>query len=369
MYRISALETFIVRLPFSHGGPPTGFGGVNWGTIDMLLVKVTSTDGIAGWGEAFGFNICQATRYVVDGMIAPLLVGTDVTDVPAVTDVLQRKLHLFGRNGPVNYGISGVDIALWDLAAKTRKAPLSELIRQVHGAPPALELKAYASLLRYGEVGPLASNVERSVAAGYTAVKVHETALPCIAAARRAMPAQSPLMVDVNCPWTLPEAQTAAAAMQDYGIHWLEEPIWPPEDQHAQRELRSTTNVPIALGENAGSVVDFKRIAEAGASDYLQPSVIKCGGISAMREIASICQATGVKFAPHSPYFGPGLLATLHVCAALAPDALIERLYVDLPENLYGNVLTPRNGTLQIPAGSGLGLDPALAVIEKYRAD
>src|SRR5579871_4044932 len=98
--KITSLDTTIVRLPFSHGGSPTGFGGAVWGTIDVLLVEVRTDQGLSGWGEAFGFNVNPATKAAIDNMITPLVVGANPAEIDTICDTLEKKLHLFGRNGP-----------------------------------------------------------------------------------------------------------------------------------------------------------------------------------------------------------------------------------------------------------------------------
>lgn len=367
--KIRSVETTIVRLPFSHGGPPTGFGGVAWGTIDVLLVEVKTDEGPSGWGEAFGFNVSPATQVVIDTMIAPLIVGQDPAAIDEIGDMLQRKLHLFGRNGPVVYGISGVDIALWDLAGKLEGVPVHHLLRERFGGPAtAGRVQAYASLLRYGTPEFATRNVRRALDDGYRAIKLHETDERTVRAACEGAGPGARMMLDTNCPWRLDEAKARAKQLEPLGLYWLEEPIWPPEDSAALASLRAEGRVPIAAGENAGNVVDFQRMLDAGAVDFIQPSVIKCGGLSAMLEIARLAAQAGVRVAPHSPYFGPGFIATLHLNAWLQQDACIERLYVDLPENLYGAAIHPECGFLTVPAGAGLGLDPDPDVVARHRA-
>jgi L-alanine-DL-glutamate epimerase-like enolase superfamily enzyme len=367
--KIQSVETTIVRLPFSHGGPPTGFGGVAWGTIDVLLVEVKTDNGLSGWGEAFGFNVSPATQVVIDTMIAPLIIGQDATAIDEIGDMLQRKLHLFGRNGPVVYGISGIDIALWDLAGKAAGLPLHRLLcERFGGASASSQVPAYASLLRYGTPEIAARNVRRALDDGYRTVKLHETDELTISAACECAGRDTRVMLDTNCPWSLDEAKARAKQLEPLGLYWLEEPIWPPEDYTALANLRAEGRVPIAAGENAGNVVDFKRMLDTKAVDFIQPSVIKCGGLSAMLEIVQLAAQNGVRVAPHSPYFGPGFLATLHLNAWLQQGVSIEHLYVDLPENLYGAAIHPEGGRLMVPTGAGLGLDPDAEVLARYRA-
>jgi L-alanine-DL-glutamate epimerase-like enolase superfamily enzyme len=131
--------------------------------------------------------------------------------------------------------------------------------------------------------------------------------------------------------------------------------------------VRLEGGIPIAAGENAAGLHDFKAAFDAEAQDIAQPSVTKIGGLSAMIEIAALAKAHGVRLVPHNAYFGAGYLASLHLVAALAPEAPFERLFIDLQEDPYGGLLSAEGGRVGVPAGPGLGCDPNLDVLRKYQ--
>jgi hypothetical protein len=163
-------------------------------------------------------------------------------------------------SGPVAYALAGLDIALWDLRGKALGRPVHALL----GGAKVESLPAYASLMRYAQVDAVAAECAEALRRGYVAVKVHETGLEAIrAAAAVAASRSSVLMVDVNCPWPLHVATAFARALEALAIHWLEEPIWPPENYHALAALRTRTRIPLAAGENALSVGDFERMLDA----------------------------------------------------------------------------------------------------------
>jgi D-galactarolactone cycloisomerase len=114
--------------------------------------------------------------------------------------------------------------------------------------------------------------------------------------------------------------------------------------------------------------VQFAQMFAAGALDYAQTSVTKIGGIGEMRKVLALAEAANVTAVPHSPYFGPGLLATLQVLAAAPQEMLVERLYVELEASLFGDLVDAHNGMMTVPDGPGLGCDPDPAVIKRYRA-
>jgi len=224
--KITAIDTMLLRIPYRHSGPPTGFGGKVWTTLDTLLVRVDTDEGITGWGEAFGYNVNEGTKATIDTLIAPLCIGRDAAAIGALMADLQRKLHLFGRGGPVTYGLSGIDIALWDIAGKRAGEPLHRLL----GGAARQKLRAYASLLRYGDPKVTARIAAEAVERGYRHVKLHEIEIAPVASARGATGADTAIMLDTNCPWSLGEATAMAKALAPHDLFWLEEPIWPPED-------------------------------------------------------------------------------------------------------------------------------------------
>jgi L-alanine-DL-glutamate epimerase-like enolase superfamily enzyme len=105
----------------------------------------------------------------------------------------------------------------------------------------------------------------------------------------------------------------------------------------------------------------------ANAVDYAQPSVTKVGGITEFQKVAVLADAAGVTLMPHSPYFGPGFLATLQLTAARGqPGAMIERYHMDLEASLYGDAIEAVDGTFKVPNGPGLGREPDPDVIKTY---
>jgi hypothetical protein len=132
-------------------------------------------------------------------------------------------------------------------------------------------------------------------------------------------------------------------------------------------QLRRMTRTPIAAGENISNFMEFKRLFEAGAVGIAQPSITKIGGVTEMRKIFALGEANGVVVVPHSPYFGPGLLASIHVCAASAREIPIERYYCDFTDNPFGDQIIPKNGDFAVPQAPGLGQDPNLELVERMR--
>src|SRR5207245_5601608 len=148
-------------------------------------------------------------------------------------DDLQRLLHGVGRNGPVLYALSGIDIALWDLAGKAAGLPLYRLL----GGGSRADLPAYASLLRYGAADAVAHYTAQALARGYRHLKLHEITVPEVKAARDVAGAGVPIMLDTNCPWTVVEAIEMARPLAPLNVECLVAPVLTPEDSPRPVEL------------------------------------------------------------------------------------------------------------------------------------
>ena len=157
-----------------------------------------------------------------------------------------------------------------------------------------------------------------------------------------------------------------AHAFQPFAPMWLEEPVWPPENHAGLARVRAAGGLDIAAGENA-TTSDFKRMFELGSVTYAQPSITKLGGVSEMRNVMALAQAAGVKVVPHSAYFGPGLIASIHCIASMAKESLVERYACDFDVNPLHDAIHPIDGRIPVPQGPGLGVEPDAGVIEKLR--
>ncbi len=361
---IRSITPIALDLPFEVGGPKSQFAG-RPRQMAMLLVRVETEDGIVGWGEAFGYAVWPVTRTAIEKLIAPMAVGEDEDDITGVMDDLQRKLHIVGRTGPVVYAMSGLDIALWDIAGKKAGKPLCALL----GGARRKQVPAYASLVRYGDAALVARNSIAAVTRGFKAVKLHEIDVMQVQTAREAVGANIDLMMDTNCPWTVDEALVIAAQVRPYNLLWLEEPVFPPEDFVGLARVRREGGVAISAGENAMSAMDFRAMFVAGAVDYAQPSVTKIGGVSEMMRIARQALEHGVTLVPHSPYFGPGLLASIHMAATFARETMIESSFVELGASPLGEAIEIFDGCVAVPTGPGLGRDPDADIIARYKVD
>jgi len=363
--KITRVEAIPLAIPFRYGADAMTLGTGSWKQLDFCLVRVDTDAGVSGWGEAFAYTCRRATVAAVNDMIAPLALGHDATDIAGLSAKIQKQLHIFGRYGITAFALSGLDIALWDLAGKAAGLPLHRLI----GGAARTELACYASLLRYAEPRLVAEYSARARSEGFPAIKLHEIAEPAVAAARAALGPGVPLLLDVNCEWRPAEAIEAGRRFAAHDLTWFEEPVFPPEDFRALREIGAACGLPLAAGENFCFATQFQALFEARAVQYAQPSVTKVGGVSEFLKVMALAQTHNVRLAPHSPYFGPGALATLHLLAAYTEPAWFEYFYLWPDAKPYIGMLDPVNGMLAVPQGPGLGADPDPEVVQRYRVD
>ena len=352
---IAAIETFPLRIPFREDAAETR------PPVDSLLVKVTTARGYTGWGEAFGFEAVPVTRRAVHDLVGPLCAGQDPARIGPLMRTVQEKLQVFGRSGPVIHALSAVDTALWDIAGKTAGVPLHQLL----GGAGGTSLPCYASLDPCGGPDQVRAAVRQALDAGFTAVKLHERETAAVRAARAEAGPGAELILDVNCPWTLNQAAAMAEELRDARLKWLEEPLWPPEDYDGLARLRAACGIPVAAGENTSTLLDFGRLARA--VDFVQPSPAKMGGVTELCKVFPVAAAAGAAVLPHTFYHGPGLLAAVHVTAALGTaDAMIEWRCSALEALPCGPALVPEHGRIRVPQGPGLGAGPDPDVLRRY---
>lgn len=371
--KIARVEAIPVKLPFVQVGPPVMIFGRPFTGFELCLVRVETDDGLVGWGET-PWGPWRPMKALIDEFIGPASLGREAGDVPAVMLEMQRLTHVIGRYGLTMFALSGLDTALWDIAGKAAGLPLHRLLGGATPQPIPAYISLWVSFKRtrswdWESADPevLRDKTRAAVAAGYRHIKLHGTSEPDLRAVRDAVGDQIGIMVDASCRWTLEQAREAASRMAPYGIHWLEEPIFPPEDFAALARLQREGGVPLAAGENACTEYEFRAMFAAGAVTYAQPNVNRVGGVTELRKVAALADAAGVELCPHSFFFGPGFLATLQLMAARPRPGLVEKPGVTLEASLYGDAIEPVDGRFTVPDGPGLGREPDPDVLRACR--
>ena len=358
---ITAIDTIALRIPLDIWAPAPMSQGVPRTHVENLYVRVTTSRGVVGWGESFG----TARPMVIaafDHWVRRLAVGQSATD-QALIPRLERMLLSMTRAGPMLNALAGLDIALWDIRGKLEGVPVSTLL----GGARRTHVECYASLLQYyGNAEYLKRNTARALERGYRHIKLHERTAEAVAVARGVAGPDIPLMVDTNCAWTAAEVEAAVTAMAPSRPYWVEEPIYPPDDLDALARLRKATGVPLGVGENASSLMEFRNIVTTGKADYVQPSLVKIG-ITGMARVAAEVERLGATCTPNAFYIGPGYLAALHCVAAKEKQSPLERMFADFGATPFAKSVPVVDGGIEVPQGPGLGADPEDELIARFR--
>lgn len=284
------LVTAALRRSWGPGVPENHF----------IATTVTTDDGAVGHGFSWTPTIGpRAVLALLEHDIAPFVVGMP-SSAEVVWDALWAHLHEAGGGGLTTIAMAGVDLALWDLAARRAECSLPDLLGRRHETVPV-----YGSGVNlHYSLDELIEQTRRWVAQGRQAVKVkvgkpelREDA-ERIAAVRDVLGPDRALMIDANQRWDLPTTLRALDRLAEYRLHWLEEPIR-ADDLSAYRRLRRSSPVPIALGENIHTIHRFRDFIEADAVDIIQPNIVRVGGISPFRHIVELARANSVAVAPH----------------------------------------------------------------------
>jgi L-alanine-DL-glutamate epimerase-like enolase superfamily enzyme len=327
-----------------------------WST--QLFVKVLTSDRTVGWGEILPSATNSREAYVsILKRIAPNLVGQAESN-PKSLWTKMRRLTFSGGYGVTTGSISGIDIALWDLAARRARVPLYRLLRGRGG-----KVKRYASLSRYKRTEDAVKVVGSLIEDGFDSVKLHQTSEDSLEAIRKARVQYGnsfELMADLNCALGFSRAADFMREVQRYELKWVEEPVWPPDDFESLQKLNRIG--PVGAGENFFSYFEFKRLMEMDALSYYQPDVMKIGGVTPAIEIIRLAKTQHVKVAfhcrPHNGWIGA--MASAHL-AALLPETLVETPpngvpveYFSFAGSLDSHAITPR--------GPGLGIAPKSSI-------
>lgn len=332
-----------------------------------LLIKVFTDEGIVGYGEAYPFTTGAISAFIEEEL-KPHLVGENPLRIEKLWDMMYRLRFGHGTRGITIHAISAVEIALWDILGKYRNLPIYEML----GGLCKDKIKAYASLMEYKKPADVADISLRWVKEGYTAIKVHQRAdipIESVREARQAVGDDIVIMLDVNGVWTPREAIEKSKILEQYGLRWLEEPIWPIDDYDGLAYLRENSNILIAAGENEYTHFGFKELVVKHAVDIVQPDVILSGGIMECRKIFALAEAWNLGIATHSFFFGPGVAATLHLSLSNMRSEYVEINAVPLEAFYMQPPLRPEKGYLTLPDKPGLGIEIDEDVVKKYAYD
>jgi L-alanine-DL-glutamate epimerase-like enolase superfamily enzyme len=366
--KIARVEALVYRAPID-APVQTSFGSMR--DRPAVFVRVTDADGACGYGEIWcNFPTVGAEHRarLVESVFAPMLQGKTVaspeTAFLALTAQTETLALQCAEPGPIAQCIAGIDIALWDLHARRQKRPLWRLLG---GTSPTLPV--YASGLNPTAPEALAA---AKLAQGYRAFKLKvgfglERDLANLKAMRNAI-GNLPLMVDANQAWDLATAMEMAAALEDHGLGWLEEPLRADRPWSEWQRLAADTTIGLAAGENIATFPAFAAGLESHALRVVQPDIAKWGGFTGCLTVARKILGHGLRYCPHYLGAGIGLLASAHLLAAAGGDGLLE---VDANPNplrnlTCGALAQVTDGTVTLTEEPGLGSPPDLEAMREF---
>jgi len=356
----------------------------NW-----VFVKVeTDQPGLIGWGEA---TLEWHTRSIVGALedIATLLIGEEPRRIEHLWQMMFRQ-HFWHSSGIVrSTAMSGIDIALWDIAGKLLNVPCHRL----WGGPVRNFIRLYCHLgggrmedfyeTPVANAQRFADLARAAVANGYSAFKsmaVPPTAAlegtgPVRAAAqavqsmREAVGPAVDIMVDCHARPSPAMGLQFAKALEPYGLYFLEEPCW-PETLESLAHINASVSTPIATGERLTALIQFRDLFAARGCEVAQPDITHCGGLTAARKIAALAEAHRIALAPHNPQ-GPISTAASFEFGFAQPDYIIcETVSQDVPWRaevvLDHHPLDARTRTVRPSERAGLGVDVDEAAIARH---
>jgi L-alanine-DL-glutamate epimerase-like enolase superfamily enzyme len=286
---------------------------------DAVVVKVTTDDGVVGWGESHHGRAPGAVAHLVNTTLRQLVLGMDAADVVGVWGrIYKMQLGSHGMGAGTALAMSGIDQALWDIRGKVTGWPLYRLLGGISRPIPAY---AGGVSLGYQEPAALVDEARPLVAAGYRAVKLRVGDTPGrdlerVAAVRKAFGDGLVILVDANTGYSLADARAAMPGLDAHGVGWLEEPF--PAHDHRSYALAATFGrVPLAAGENHYTRFEFTRVIEDRVITILQPDLSKTGGITEGLRIAAMASAWKLSVNPHTSMTGLNMAASIHFLAAI----------------------------------------------------
>jgi len=374
---IRNIRTHVLAAPLSQ---PFAYARAWYDTRTAMLVEIETDSGLVGWGECYG---PARVNSAVVKEIAPWLIGEDPLRTDHLWQSVYARLRDHGQKGVVIQGLSGIDIALWDIKGKHFGVPVHRLL----GGPRRTEVRAYATGLyrrKSGDPGKyLAEEAASYVAEGFGAVKLkvgfgieEDAAMAC--AVRAAIGRDVALMVDANHAYDAVAAIRLGRMIEELDIGWFEEPVL-PEDIAGYRAVKAAITIPVAGGECEFTRFGFRDLLASRAIDIVQPDTCAAGGLSECKKIADMAEAFSVRYNPHVWGTGIAIAASLQLLAVLpshTPTSLapvepmleFDRTEHPIRQSILVTPIEHVGGVVRVPEGPGLGIEVDRKALARFAA-
>jgi L-rhamnonate dehydratase len=327
-----------------------------------ILVKIETDEGITGYGLGGGGG---AACYIIEHHLRDLLMGTNPLNVELLWDQMFASTSFYGRRGVVIMAMSGIDLALWDIAGKQAGQPVFQLL----GGAAKEKVPAYYT-------GP---NVERGLKLGFRAFKLPiqygvaegkegmDGNLEQLREARKAIGPDALLMIDCLARWDVPYTLEMAERAADVRLYWIEEPLYPDDLTGYERLCREVRGPKIACGEHEYTRYGFQELIRHKAAQILQPDLTWSGGLTEARKVVAMGAEHGLPVIPHRG----GSLYGLHLIVASANCPMAESFGTGEPGNELMATMTARfeHGYYYPPDKPGFGVELSDALLRKHVPD
>lgn len=353
------------------------------------LVEVETDEGLTGWGECFGpGTVALANKGIVEKVIQPMILGMDPMDRDVIWHKVYNLLRDHGQKGMPMQALSGVDIALWDIAGKIANAPIHKLIGGAHRKDVAVY--GYGMMLKRESVDDHIVRFTDEAAAirdmGFAATKMKlglgpRADVKLAQAVRRGVGDDFRFMADANHCYTTSDAFYVGRALGELDAYWFEEPI-APEDLDGYAELRRGLDVNISGGEAEFNRWGWRAILENRGLDIAQPEVCALGGISEYLRVLALCHAHFTPVVNHVWGSAVAVATNLQLLAAMPPlpgglhpwepmlefdttDNKFRDELLQVPLDIQAQVKS-NGGRVGIPNEPGIGVTPDKDFIKHY---
>lgn len=332
--------------------------------VDILLANISTVEGGEGGGFSYALRIGGDAQYAHAKEISPLLIGENPNRISEIWDKLVWASASIGRSGLSVQSIAALDIALWDLKAKTAGVSLSKLIGSQRDSVPC-----YNSSGGYlqAPIEEIIEKAHQSRSRGIDGVKIkigqHDVRKDYqrVEAVRKSLGDEVPIMVDVNQQWQKGEALDNCRLFSGLGLTWIEEPL-DAYDFEGHARLSAQVDTPIATGEMLSSAREHFDLMTQRGVDIVQPDAPRVGGITPFLRVADEADRRGLKLAPHFV-----MEIHIHLAACFKNQSWVE--HFEWLEPLFIERLQIKDGRIVVPTRPGLGLTVSDSISEWIQAE
>lgn len=348
------------------------------------LIEIITDEGITGWGECFpqGLEPPEIAAAAVENCFSEILKNQNPLDTERLWFEMYNRSRDFGRKGSVMAAISGIDIALWDIAGKFYNKPVSQLLGGAFRETVQPYATGFYRIKGQGESSRLAEEALSHYEKGFRLMKIKlgfglQDDMAVMRAIQESISGLGvTLMVDTNHAYGRRDALTLGHKLSEFDLRWYEEPVV-PEDLESYAELRRSLPMAIAGGENEHGLYGFKSLFAVGAIDIAQPDIGSCGGFTGARHIVTLAQAFGVEINPHVWGSAIAQAASLQLIAALPvshysifsrqPILEYDQSAHPFRRELAEDPIEIEDGLVTIPSRPGIGISVNKKTIERFK--